>query len=227
MSDGTADVSRRAFLRTATGTAAIAGAGAASAQENESGGNESGGNESDGGDGGGGGGGPPDFGGYLDDANEFGGSAEDATGQDEVAVDVGGGSDGLAFTQAAVHVDNGATVIWEWTGEGGGHNVVSNDDEFESGDPVGEAGTTFEYTFEEDGVYNYHCVPHESVGMKGAIVVGTDYPTIDTGGGGGGGPTLPDSAKSLGVAASFVMVATLGLAYFFMKFGGDYEQPEA
>jgi len=63
--------------------------------------------------------------------------------------------------------------------------------------------------------------------MKGAIVVGTDYPTIDTGGGGGGGPTLPDSAKSLGVAASFVMVATLGLAYFFMKFGGDYEQPEA
>jgi len=79
--------------------------------------------------------------------------------RDEVAVDVGGGSDGLAFTPAAVHVDNGATVIWEWTGEGAGHNVVSNDDEFESGDPVGEAGTTFEYTFEEDGVYNYHCVP--------------------------------------------------------------------
>ncbi|MCU4800899.1 halocyanin domain-containing protein [Halobacteria archaeon HArc-gm2] len=223
MSDGTADVSRRTFLRTATGTAAIAGAGAASAQENESGGNESSG-------GGGGGGGPPDFGGYLDDANEFGGSAEDATGQGEVAVDVGGGSDGLAFTPAAVKVDNGATVVWEWTGEGGAHNVVSNDGDFESGDPVAEAGTTFEYTFEEDGVYNYHCVPHEAVGMKGAIVVGSDYPTIGgggSGGGGGGGATLPDSAKSLGVAASFVMAATLGLAYFFMKFGGDYEQPDA
>ncbi|ELK46159.1 halocyanin, partial [Haloferax sp. BAB-2207] len=44
--------------------------------------------------------------------------------------------------------------------------------------------------------------------------------------GGGGGPSrpqVPDSAKSLGVATTFAMIATLGLAYFFMKYGGDYD----
>lgn len=50
------------------------------------------------------------------------------------------------------------------------------------------------------------------------------------GGGGGGGeggggsevPTVPESAKVLGVATSVSMVATLGLVYFFIKYGGDY-----
>jgi hypothetical protein len=65
--------------------------------------------------------------------------------------------------------------------------------------------------------------------MKGVIVVGDDVPTVApaSGGGGGGGPVFPNSAKTIGVATSFVMAATLGLAYFFMKYGGDYgEVPE-
>jgi hypothetical protein len=64
--------------------------------------------------------------------------------------------------------------------------------------------------------------------MKGAVVVGTDYTTESTGGGGGssGPPEVPNSAKTLGVATSVVMVATLGMAYVFMRYGGDYETPE-
>jgi hypothetical protein len=54
--------------------------------------------------------------------------------------------------------------------------------------------------------------------MFGAVVVGSDYPTVDTGGG-DAGPALPDVAKSLGVAASVVMAATLGLAYVFIRHG--------
>jgi hypothetical protein len=54
--------------------------------------------------------------------------------------------------------------------------------------------------------------------MKGAVVVGDDYPTADTGG--GAGPALPDAAKSIGVATSVVMAATLGLAYVFVRHGG-------
>ncbi|MCO8268384.1 halocyanin, partial [Haloferax sp. AB510] len=70
----------------------------------------------------------------------------------------------------------------------------------------------------------YHCVPHEALGMLGAVAVGGDVPTVTTGGGGGPSlPQVPDSAKSLGVATTFAMVATLGLAYFFMKYGGDYD----
>ncbi|MDT3434353.1 halocyanin domain-containing protein [Haloarcula sp. 1CSR25-25] len=222
MTDGRADVSRRGFLRTAAGaTAASAAAGTATAQEGTEGGD------------GGGGGGPPDFGGFLDQVGNFDGSVADATGQDSATVEVGVQANGGAFGfgPPAIHVDNGATVQFEWTGNGGGHNVVSDGEgPLDSGSAVSSAGVNYEYTFEEDGIYPYVCVPHEGLGMKGAVVVGTDYPTQSSGGGGGGGgsgpPEVPNSAKTLGVATSFVMVATLGLAYFFIRYGGDYETPE-
>lgn len=46
----------------------------------------------------------------------------------------------------------------------------------------------------------------------------------DAGGGSEGGspPQVPDSAKTLGIAATTTMVSVLGLTYFFMKYGGDY-----
>ncbi|WP_336337725.1 halocyanin domain-containing protein [Haloarcula brevis] len=219
MTDGRADVSRRGFLRTAAGaTAASAAAGTATAQEST----ESGGS----------GGGPPDFGGFLDQVGNFDGSVADATGQDTATVEVGVQANGGAFGfgPPAIHVDNGATVQFEWTGNGGGHNVVSDGEgPLDSGSAVSSAGVNYEHTFEEDGIYPYVCVPHEGLGMKGAVVVGTDYPTQSSGGGGGGSsgpPEVPNSAKTLGVATSFVMVATLGLAYFFIRYGGDYETPE-
>ncbi|WP_424003087.1 halocyanin domain-containing protein [Haloarcula salina] len=265
MTDGRADVSRRAFLRTAAGaTAASAAAGTAAAQEgtteagteNATGtpagtgtpaatgtaggstGTASGGETgTDGGSGGGGGGGgssggTPDFGGFLDPVGNFDGTVVDATGQDTATVEVGVQANGGAFGfgPPAIHVDNGATVQFEWTGEGGGHNVVSaSEGPLDSGSATSSAGVNYEHTFEEDGIYNYVCVPHESLGMKGSVVVGSDYPTVSSGGGGGGSsgpPEVPGSAKSLGVATSFVMVATLGLAYFFIRYGGDYETPE-
>ena len=221
MTDGRADVSRRGFLRTAAGaTAASAAAGTATAQEGTEGGD-------------GGGGGEPDYGGFLDQVGNFDGTTVDATGQDTATVEVGVQANGGAFGfgPPAIHVDNGATIEFEWTGEGGGHNVVSDGEgPLDSGSAVSSAGVNYEYTFEEDGIYPYVCVPHEGLGMKGAVVVGTDYPTQSSGGGGGGGgsgpPEVPNSAKTLGVATSFVMVATLGLAYFFIRYGGDYETPE-
>ena len=251
MTDGRTDVSRRAFIRTATGaTAAAAATGPAAAQEEatatESGtatgtpaGTESGtaagtesGTESGTASGGGGGSaGPPDFGGYLDPVGNFSGSVTDARGQDTATVEVGVEANGGAFGfgPAAIHVDNGATVQFEWTGEGGGHNVVSaSDGPLDSGNAVSSSGVNYEYTFEEDGIYNYYCSPHQGQQMKGSVVVGTDYPTQSTGGGGdtSTGPLgVPGSAKTLGVATSVVMVATLGMAYVFMRYGGDYETP--
>ncbi len=189
--------------------------------------------DGDGGDGGGGGGGQPDFGGYLDDVGNFDGSVVDARGQSEVTVAVGAEGNGgnLAFDPPAVHVDNGATVVWEWTGEGGAHNVLDEEtdgEEFGS-ELTAEEGFVFEHTFEEDGRYNYYCQPHKSLGMKGSVVVGTDFPSVGggEGGDGGAGPSdLPGAAKTLSVATMFVLVATLGLAYVFVKYGGNYD-PEA
>jgi halocyanin-like protein len=107
---------------------------------------------------------------YLSDANNYDGTITDATGVSEVSVAVGAG-DGFAFGPAAVRVDSDTTIVWEWTGSGGLHNVVEEDDAFDSGDPESGRDITFEHTFSETGVYLYYCDPHRSLGMKGAVVV--------------------------------------------------------
>jgi halocyanin-like protein len=92
------------------------------------------------------------------------------TGEDSVTVEVGAGDNGFAFDPAAIRVDSGTTVTWEWTGEGGQHNVVDEDGKFES-DLMGEEGATFEYTFENAGNTRYFCRPHKASGMKGGVIV--------------------------------------------------------
>ena len=120
---------------------------------------------------------------YLSDANNYEGSVEDLTGEDSVTVEVGAGS-GLAFGPAAIQVDPGTTVTWEWTGQGGPHNVIHEEGAFDSGDTISEAGHTFEHTFDEEGTFLYFCSPHKASGMKAAVVVGEGG---GSGGGGGGG----------------------------------------
>ena len=66
-----------------------------------------------------------------------------------------------------------APVVWEWTGEGGSHNVASVEDsesDFQS-EIVGEQGHTFNQSFDNTGIQLYVCQPHEAQGMKGAIEV--------------------------------------------------------
>jgi len=128
----------------------------------------------------------PDFGGWLDGSD---GGYLDARGQDEVRVDVGaaGNGDYYAFRPAGIWIDPGTTVVWEWTGQGGQHNVVDEAGNFES-DLTAEEGFTFERTFEDGGITEYYCAPHRALGMKGAVAVGEDVPTV-TAGGGGGQPT--------------------------------------
>jgi len=205
------DVTRRGLLRAAGGAAAaggaVAGAGSAAAQEEQ-----------------------PDWPSGVEGGNL--GSYEDARGEDEVTVLVGAGDNGLAFDPTKLWIDPGTTVVWEWTGQGGGHNVATVDGpaDLES-ERAEEEGTTYEYEFTEEdaGITHYHCQPHDSVGMHAGVAVGDDVPTAGGGGDGGGGegeaPSavfVPDGAKALGVATFIAMVATLGLAFVFMKYGGDY-----
>ncbi|WP_302080386.1 halocyanin domain-containing protein [Salinibaculum rarum] len=115
---------------------------------------------------------PSEVGDYLDGANNYDGSATDETDADSVTVMVGAGSNNFAFDPAAIRISTGTTVTWEWTGNGGGHNVVAEDETFTSGDEyVSEEGYTYNYTFEETGNYNYYCQPHKGAGMKGAVIV--------------------------------------------------------
>lgn len=112
-----------------------------------------------------------EFGGWFDNVANFDGVV-DKTGQSEVTIMVGaeGNGGGFAFDPAAITVDPGTTVVWEWTGKGSTHNVADDDGSFES-EMTDEAGHTFSHTFDVAGTFKYKCVPHESMGMKGAVVV--------------------------------------------------------
>jgi halocyanin-like protein len=110
---------------------------------------------------------------YLSNVSNFEGEAADWTDRGEVTVTVGtaanGGNNG--FGPAAITVSSGTTVVWEWNGKGMPHNVVAEDESFDSGAAVIEDGTTFSHTFEETGVHRYFCLPHKAQGMKGVVVV--------------------------------------------------------
>ena len=96
-------------------------------------------------------------------------------------VQVGGGSSGgdgghsglvhvsivdFAFQPMAIFVHRGETV--EWTNTGNAHHTVDSDMEvFES--DILERGDTYSYTFDESGVFPYHCDIHPH--MRGMIIV--------------------------------------------------------
>ncbi|MDX5990327.1 MULTISPECIES: halocyanin domain-containing protein [Haloferax] len=88
-----------------------------------------------------------------------------------------------SFSPAAVKVLPGTTVTWKWTDEETAYNVVATDGTFDSGKPVANKGSTFQYTFEEEGNYRYVSEPHAEIGMKGLVVVESiarsEYPKVD------------------------------------------------
>lgn len=112
----------------------------------------------------------PDYGDWFDNTENYEGTV-DLRGEDDPVVVVGSGDEGFEYEPPAIMVDPGTTVTWEWTGEGGAHDVSEEDGEFES-DLIDEEGEEFEHDFDEEGVYQYICTPHEVQGMVGAVAVG-------------------------------------------------------
>jgi plastocyanin len=186
--DGSESVTRRGFLRTATGAAATAGAAGTAAAESQEEGSDGGGTK-------------------------------------EVIVGPGGS---LVFDPEELEIQPGTTVKWVW--ESDNHNVVP-ESQPEGADWQGtegapdktyDTGHEYSHTFETEGEYEYFCQPHKTAGMVGTITVSEDAGF----GGGSSGPAIPSSAKTLSIATTAALVFTLGLAYFFMKYGGDYGQAE-
>ncbi|WP_311171177.1 plastocyanin/azurin family copper-binding protein [Halobellus ordinarius] len=180
MTDGNAEMSRRAFLTTAAGTAAAAGvAGTATAQEG---------------------------------------------GTEEVVVGPGGSLVFEPGTEEPLQITPGTTVNFVWDSDN--HNIVVDsqpeDADWGGHEPIENTGFEYSHTFETLGTYEYYCEPHLSAGMEATIEVVESISTPEP----ASVPSVPDSAKTLGVATTFAMVATLGLAFFFLKYGGDYEVDE-
>lgn len=78
------------------------------------------------------------------------------------------------FDPIGLHVERGTTVRFEI--EAGSHSATAYSDRIPDGAEAFDSGTisegSFEHSFETPGTYDYYCIPHESVGMVGRIVVG-------------------------------------------------------
>lgn len=109
---------------------------------------------------------------YLSETDNYDGTVEDFTGEDQVTVEVGefGDDDQMyVFEPAAIRVDQGTEVVWEWA-DRSAHNVVHEGGVFES-ELHDEEGATFSHTFEKSGTFLYRCQPHAALEHKGAVVV--------------------------------------------------------
>lgn len=115
------------------------------------------------------------------DDSRYDGDILDLRGESSITIDVGaeGNGNGYAFGPSAVAISAGTDVLFDWTGEGGAHNVEAipdeqlgeSDYEFTSGEAVQGADNEYSYTFDEAGIALYHCEPHLNLGMKGSIVI--------------------------------------------------------
>jgi len=210
---------RRDFMRAAGGaTAAGATAGAAGTAAAAGGGGEG---EGEGGKT------VPTFGAYLDDAKLYSEeSTVDARDTDSVTVAVGAGSESVAFDPPAIWVSPGTTVTWEWTGDGGTHNVVANDGPagLDSGTPVDSGSETYEYEFTEAdaGITTYFCKPHEGLGMKGGVAVGDDVETTTLAGSDVKEPIefgVDIHEHWVGVSVMLLMSVSMVFTFFTLKYG--------
>lgn len=103
------------------------------------------------------------------------------------------------FEPATVEVPPGTTVRWKNTSSHA-HTITAYEDrlpdgaefwstgDFDSQDAAEDGwldgnegalyeGDSYEHAFETVGTYNYFCIPHESMGMVGAVVVSEDAAT--------------------------------------------------
>ena len=204
---------RREFMRAASGVAAASAVGAgatgtAVAQEE------------------------PDWPDFVQEAPNF--QTTDLRGQDEVTVSVGAGDDGLLFDPSAIWIDPGTTVTWEWTGEGGDHDVTTEEDASTNGvtlasDLTAEAGFTYEFTFDEEtdgSITAYYCAPHIGVDMKGGVAVG-DVPTVEAAPAEAlepGDMGVAIREHYVGVGAILAITVSLIFTFYVLKYG---ESPHA
>jgi len=162
------------------------------------------------------------------------GASGTAAGQETGTSSGGGGSVEVDLvdysfdpgTDSPLTIPPGTTVNFVW--KTGGHDIFVDSQpdgaNWEGHETIEDAGFETSHTFQTEGKYHFWCRPHKSLGMVGDIEVKKGAPLPGQGGGGGGGgggqPAIPDSAKSLGIATSVAMAATLGLAYLFLRYGG-------
>ena len=147
-----------------------------------------------------------DFDGWLDDTDNYRGVA-DERGRDEVTVRVGAEGNGgaFAFEPAAVRIDPGTTVVWEWVSGDAAYDVVDETLGYAS-EQASTPGHTFAMRFDGRGESRYDCTNHSDQGMRGVVVVG-DGPQEHL--------TTQGTLAAVSVAGAAVTPLALGVRYHF------------
>jgi plastocyanin len=121
----------------------------------------------------------------------------------DLTVAMGGEKNELVFIKDRLRIAAGSTVTWILQSTGHTATAFHPDTNNrvplripEGAEPfdsplIFERGETYEWTFEQEGVYNYYCRPHEGSGMVGIVVVGNP---ID-------GPGLVDPQPEISLAS--------------------------
>jgi plastocyanin len=82
-----------------------------------------------------------------------------------ISIDFGGAL-GEIYSPAEVRISPGDSI--QWLGDFAMHPLVSDDGLWQTVN----AGSQFTHTFDQPGVYPYHCSTHSAFGMKGTVTVG-------------------------------------------------------
>lgn len=82
----------------------------------------------------------------------------------------------MSFDPKSLRIERGDTVMWV-NEENEEHNMVTYPDGFPEGAQgfrspyLRQKGETWSHEFIADGTYEYHCVPHLLLGMRGLVTV--------------------------------------------------------
>lgn len=122
-------------------------------------------------------------------------------------------------TDQPLRIEPGTTVRFVWITDTHNIAITSAPDEsdWEGVPDIHDAGYEHTHTFEVEGTYEFECTPHVGLGMVGSIIVSDEpeAPEVPI------GPQVPDEAMTIAIGTTFALMATLGFAYVFLKYGGE------
>jgi plastocyanin len=126
-------------------------------------------------------------------------------------------------TDSPAYISPGTTVEFVW--KTASHNIVVDSQPdgagWEGEETVESSGFTYSHTFQTKGTYEFHCAPHQSLGMTGSIIV-NDQGAPPSGGGGEVDPEdmgVPFQAHYVGLSTLVGIAISLVFTFFFLKYG--------
>lgn len=86
-------------------------------------------------------------------------------------ITVDGFGSNLRFVPDTITINEGDTVRFLWSGQLLPHNAIEQNELFDSGDAMRNVDYTYTFDYNQSGVYDFYCEPHQDLGMIGEITV--------------------------------------------------------